>query len=171
MKTLIVYTSKSGVTKDVASLIENTLSGSISVVALGGQSKDIDLLSFDLIILGSPMYMGYLRKAMRRFVFENQEVLLRRPLALFVVGAHHQVNLDKYLRMSYPNTVVEHACIKSHLGGEFRFDEMGLFKRMLVRKIAKEKANACPGEVKIEQEAIATFSEEANKLLAGVNLE
>ncbi len=155
--TLILYTSKSGVTRDIAQTIKSHLNGKSTVVNL----KDFDesvLFSCQSIVLGAPIYMGYIRKPMRRFVIKHLETLLKKDVYLFIVGVDTDIDLDKYLAMSYPKEIIAHAKLKKHLGGEFRAESRALFSRFIMQRIKEEFAKERDIEEAIDTDKILEFA-------------
>lgn len=156
-KPLILYTSKSGVTKDIAHQIETHLNHNCTIFDL----KDLDetiLSSCNTIILGAPIYMGYIRKPMRKFVFKHLNTLLKKSLFLYVIGVDTNIDLDKYLAMSYPQVLLQHARHIDHLGGEFRANNQSLLSRFIINKIKEEFAKERDLEENINQDKIKDFA-------------
>lgn len=123
-------------------MIAEKLSDShVSLVDLN-DNKMPDLTAFDAYILGTPIYAGNPQKAMQHFCNKNADVLTQKPLALFVCGMEE--NGDKQqqeLANAFPENVCQKAVSKQFLGGEFLFEKMNFFEKMIIKKIAKTDKN------------------------------
>lgn len=87
MKALIVYGSKNGSTKDIAEVISTVLKNEGFEVDI----KDAELQTgsvtrYDLVIVGSSLYLRSWLKSSVRFVRRNQEELRNKPVWLFSSG-------------------------------------------------------------------------------------
>lgn len=84
-KILVTYASRTGSTVGVAEVIGQTLLESGAEVDVRLMEDVKDLYSYDVVVAGSPIRDGkWLPEAMQ-FVQVNQQVLLQKPFALFVV--------------------------------------------------------------------------------------
>ncbi len=83
---LLAYASKHGSTREIAERIANTLSekgvGCTAVPAERAQ----DVAAYDAVVAGSAVYIGKMRKEMRRFLAKNEQTLKAKPLWLFASG-------------------------------------------------------------------------------------
>ncbi len=161
MSVLLIYDTKSGVTKDITRLLVNKINHSVTVVSLD-EIKTVDLDTFDRIILGAPIYMGYIIKSMRVFVVKHIETLLSKEIHLFTVGADETINLDKYLRLSYPAKLIDRAASKMHLGGEIRLETRRLLNKLIARQVMEEFQKTKQTIASIHHENIAAFAEAFN---------
>jgi len=82
-KVLVAYATNSGTTTDVAQAIGEELQKAGFQVDVLAVQKVGNLDSYDAVVLGAPMILGWHRAA-RRFLRKNQSVLRRIPLAVFV---------------------------------------------------------------------------------------
>jgi menaquinone-dependent protoporphyrinogen oxidase len=88
MKALIVYGTRGGATKQIADEMSKVLGGQGYAVTVkdAGDTRDIDVSTFDLIIVGSSVWMGSWKKEAVTFVKKNANVLLSKKVALFSSG-------------------------------------------------------------------------------------
>ncbi len=161
MSVLLIYGTKSGVTKDIARLLVKQINHTVTVVSLD-EIKTVDLETFDRIILGAPIYMGYILKSMRAFVLKHIDALLSKEIHLFTVGADETIDLDKYLRLSYPDALIERAASKMHLGGEIRLDSGGPLKKLIARQVMDEFQKTKQTIASIHHKNIAAFAKAFN---------
>ncbi len=166
MKILMLYGTKSNVTKDIARMIVSDLDAAVTLHNLK-RSLPHKIEAFDLIVIGSPIYMGYMIKSVRKFVLRNLSSLLNKPVALFIVGADKQLDMDKYLSMSLPEDLISHLWLKMHLGGEFRHDKHQILRRIIIKQVSEENAKSQSGAVNIDKEAVHQFSHHIKKEMLG----
>lgn len=155
-KTAIIYTSKHGTTEKVARLVAQKSEGKIALMSLE-QNSNNDIDTFDIIILGTPIYAGTPRKAMTNFCKMNQEKLLEKTIGLFICGMEPGLDIrNKQIINAYSEPLRQHAKTATFLGGEFLFDEMNFFERLIVKKISKATSSISS----IEYSAIEKFAKE-----------
>ena len=143
MKIVIIYASKYGTTEKVANSIADKLKEA-NEVELFSLNKNVnpDISGFDAVILGSSIYMGQVSAKMKSFCKTNESVLLQKKIGLFVCGMHpDQEQQEKELNEAYPVALLEKAMATGFLGGEFLFEKLNFFERMIVKKIAKTKSS------------------------------
>ncbi len=142
MKTTIVYSGKHGTTEKVASAIGEKLGDVELFPLMNGARPDLDLGKFDLVVLGTSVYAGRPLKQMTAFCSENEAILLQKRLGLYVCGMHpNREEQEKETQSAYPIALREKAVALAFLGGEFNFEAMNFFERMMVRMIAKTKTS------------------------------
>ena len=83
MKTLIVYSTKSGAAKEYAEMLAAKIENS-TVCDL--DKKMPNIRDFEMIIAGSGIRMGKAYKPFRSFLMDNTGVLLSRKTAFFLCG-------------------------------------------------------------------------------------
>ena len=86
MRTLIVYASKHGSTREIAERIGATLRSAGDKTQVAPVSAAPDPLEFDTVIVGSAVYMGHWMKEAVEFVRLNRAKLAERPVWLFSSG-------------------------------------------------------------------------------------
>jgi len=159
MKTLILYASKTGVTKDIALMIKDSCQTDITLMDV--EDCPANLLSqYELIVLGAPIYMGYVHRSMRKFVFKHLDFLITKRFFIFSVGADATIDLDKYLAMSYPKALLDATISTMYLGGEFRMESLNPIKRFITKQVSDELQKCGPSEVKIHTHNIKVFTQQ-----------
>jgi menaquinone-dependent protoporphyrinogen oxidase len=139
MKTAIIYTSKYGTTEKVAASIAEKLkdANEVELFSLKKNSKP-DISGFELVILGSSIYMGQASKKMKAFCKANESVLLQKKTGLFVCGMHpDKEQQHKELKDAYSEILQNKAIATGFLGGAFLFEQMNFVERSIIKKIAK----------------------------------
>lgn len=89
-RVLVLYSTVSGCTASIARRIGADLIafGVRPQVCAVGECPEIEVGSFDAVVLGSGVRLGRWHKDMREWIMANRAKLAGRPLALFSVGLH-----------------------------------------------------------------------------------
>ena len=113
MKTLIVYATKSGASREYAEFISNQL----KECSLCDLSKEVPVIeSFEVVILGSGVRMGKIYKPMKNFLEKNLKALLTKKTAFYLCNSYPDT-FQKAVEKNIPKTLADNAiCIES-LGG------------------------------------------------------
>lgn len=132
MKTVILYDTKKGCTKKCAEYLHEKVPNS-ELFTL--QTFDTSLQNYDSVILLSPIYVGQVRKGMKKLIEAHRSELLQRPLSIALCGMNKD-GFDETIQLSFDKEIREHAAI--HLvGGAYYFDKLNFLEKMVVKKIAK----------------------------------
>ncbi|MDZ7775540.1 MAG: flavodoxin domain-containing protein [Bacteroidales bacterium] len=117
------------------------------------EHKKINLSDYEQIIVGGSVHAGQVQKKVKKFCTENEAILLKKPLGLFLCGMHIQ-EADNEIKAAFPESLRNHAKSVKFLGGEFLFDKMNIFEKTIVKKIAgvKESKSA------LDESTIKSFS-------------
>lgn len=135
MKTLILFATKNGATREIAQRIAKQMEGAVvhdlrnsEIPALGG---------FDCVIIGSSVYAGMIRKEAKSFVGQNAAVLCGKRLGLFISGLDGSKEKE-YLSANYPAEVLRAAKSACFLGGVFDPEKAGFMGRLVMKAVAKQ---------------------------------
>lgn len=82
---LVAYATMAGSTEEVAQAVGEEIASSGAQVDVLPISEVKDLQSYDGVVVGGPMIMGWHREAMR-FLRKNRDAFQRIPLAVFVMA-------------------------------------------------------------------------------------
>lgn len=136
MKTAIIYYSKKGTTQKVAKIISEKLNSEEDLINLK-QNSSLNIDSYDRIIIGGPIYAGNITNKIKKFVNSNLNHLLKKEIGLYVCGMEkEEAKQREELERAYPKELLDKAKSKQFLGGEFLFESMNFFERMIIKKIA-----------------------------------
>ncbi|MFR1709563.1 MAG: flavodoxin domain-containing protein [Clostridium sp.] len=161
MKTLIVYASRYGCTKECAEGLSKLISGDVTVININNKVKEIK--SFDTIIIGGSIYMGKIQKDISNFCKQNKNILLRKKIGLFIC-CYTPIEQTDFINNFYDSDLLRHSKINSILGGEMRYDKMNFFYKKLFQSLNKiEGFKKGVIEPSISQHQIKKFSEIINK--------
>jgi menaquinone-dependent protoporphyrinogen oxidase len=135
MKTAVIYRSHHGTTEKVATMIQQALGSENCMLFNLKTSKNIDLSSFDRIIIGGSIHAGNIQNKIKEFCKNNQDILLEKPLGLFL-SCMEEDKAQEQFDNAYPELLRKHALSCKLTGGEFNFDRMNFIEKMLIRKIS-----------------------------------
>lgn len=137
MKTAIIYYSKKGTTQKVAKIILEKLNSQEGLIDLKNKPF-FDISTYDRIIIGSPIYAGNSHNKVKKFIASNLNLLLNKEVGLYVCGMERdEAKQSDELERAYPKELIDKAKSKRFLGGEFLFENMNFFEKMIIKKIAK----------------------------------
>ena len=84
-KVLVTYTTKYGSTTEVAEAVGKEFQATGAAVDVRPLSEAGDLASYDAVVVGGPMIVGWHREAVR-FLKDNRQILSDKPVALFMTA-------------------------------------------------------------------------------------
>ena len=122
MKTLIVYTSKSGATKECALLLQKRINNS-SVCDLN--NNKVDIMSYDSIVLGTGVRMSKIYKPMIKFIKQNLSLLLNKKIGIYLCNGYPD-SFSKTVEKYIPDKLLTHATCVLSFGGKQPFSSMGI---------------------------------------------
>jgi len=152
MKTLILYATKYGATKEIADKIAVLVEGS---QIYNVKEKNIpDLDSFDCIFLGSSIYAGSIRREMKEYIALNKSSLKNKKIGLFISGMGTEPS-EKVFKDNFPNELLETAISKEILGGIFNPQKVNKLEKTIFKLVAKQDEYKST----IDQDRIKAFAE------------
>jgi menaquinone-dependent protoporphyrinogen oxidase len=140
MRTLIVYSSKYGCTKNCANLLQKRLKDKVDIVNLK-TSKDVAISQYDKVIIGGSIYIGKIQKEITKFCSKNLEKLKEKQIGLFICGMQEGEMLSTEFNQNFPNELINIAITKECFGGEFNFSKMNFLEKFIVKKVSKVSSN------------------------------
>ena len=154
MKTAIVYFSKTGAAAECA----RELYRLIPDAKLFNLAVDrCDVSSFDNVILGGGIRAGMIPKQLKKYISENELVIQKKNVGLFVCCADYRQNLT-YIEQNFPALIVKKAIAADGFGAKMNPDEMKGFDKF-VAKIAMKKIIKSGGSAPtIDKSKIASFA-------------
>ena len=153
MKTLILYASKYGATREIAQRIAKKMDGA---VLCDLKERDIPpLTEFDRVICGAPLYAGSIRKEAKTFLAKNADELSAKKLGLFLSGFAAD-DSENYFEKNFPEKLVRAAKAKELLGGIFDPRKASAPERFIIKIVMKQTGYI----ERINDENIAKFVED-----------
>ncbi|MBD8046510.1 MAG: flavodoxin domain-containing protein [Clostridium argentinense] len=135
MKTLVVYESKHGCTEKCAMILNNKLQGEVIVINIRNQEIP-NIEFFNNVIIGGSIYMGKIQNKIRKFCFENVNILKNKKIGLFICCMNKE-NEEMQLKSSFPKELLLHASAIGYFGGEFILENMNVIEKFIVKKLGK----------------------------------
>ena len=134
MKTLILYASKHGGTRDIANRLTALFSDAHAhdLKAPGVPS----LADYDLVIIGSSLYAGAIRKEARVYMESNVYSLRNKKLGLFLCGLDLE-DSEQYFKENFPAALLETAAATAFLPGVYDPGKATFLDKLML-KIAKK---------------------------------
>lgn len=135
MKTAIIYASKHGTTEKVVHKMKALL-GADNCTLINLKNADaIDLNSYSQLIIGGSIHAGQIQRRVKSFLEKNTVAILEKRFALFLVYMN-EPDRDKQIEKAFPEILRKKAISVRGVGGEFLFDKMNFFERLMVKKIS-----------------------------------
>lgn len=134
MKTLIVYATKYGCTKDCAKLLKDRLTGEVTITTISDCRYNLD--QFDAIIIGGSVYMGKIQKSITNFCKKNEAILLQKKVGLFA-SCYTPTDTKSYLNTLFPQSLLDHAICAALVGGRMDYEKMNFAYRKLFQSLKK----------------------------------
>lgn len=157
MATLIVYMTRHSTTQKVAEIIRRGLvTDKVDVVNIGKSSVP-DLGLYSDIIIGGSIHMGMIQKKIKKFCTDNTDILQTKKIGLFMCYMEVEKGIEEF-ETNFPEELRKHATAQGLLGGEFLFEKMNFFEKLIVKKTA----NIGGSVSKLKSEAINEFIDQMN---------
>lgn len=152
MKAIIIYSSQYGCTEKAVKLLQSRIQHGIKAVNVA-KEKAPDLSSFDTVILGGPIYIGKMHKALSAYMKQNCEALKGKRLALFVcAGEQDPAVMEKQFASAFPEELYSRAAIREAFGGELDMGKLSPTTKLMLRIVKGIKEGYSRlSEVKIDR--------------------
>ncbi|MEN8117436.1 MAG: flavodoxin domain-containing protein, partial [Bacteroidota bacterium] len=112
------------------------------------------------VIIGGSIHAGQIQKRIKEFSIKNLDELQTKELGLFICCMEEGEKAHTQLMEAYPEELHNHAKAATYFGGEFDFEKMNFFQRMIIKKVAHVENNVS----KIDHEAIKKFSRKMDRV-------
>lgn len=136
MKTLIVYATKHGFSKECVMKLSKKLDGDFDIINLK-ENNVTTIEKYDSVIIGGSIYAGQIIKEVKEFCEKNLKELSDKRIGLFVCGMSDNDKMNLLLEQSFPEKLRNNALAKGEFGGRFVFKSMNFFERFIVKHICK----------------------------------
>jgi len=157
MKTLIIYASTYGFTKDCVEKLKELLRGEVFAANIITDSIP-PMDDFDNIIIGGSIYMGQIHKKLKLYCTQNLDSLVNKRLALFLCCGLPE-SFEQTLKNAFPEKLMEKAVAKECFGGELRTDRMNFAHKLVTGLMKKALAKEGKSEVRQLSENISSLAE------------
>lgn len=164
MKSLIVFCSTHGTTAKAAHLLRKKIEGEVIVINLERTRLHSDLEIFDSVIIGGSIHGGSIQGKLKKFMREHHEVLHRKNLGLFLCCMREGKEAHEQFDRVFPASLREAVIAKGLFGGEFIFEKMNFFEKLIVKNISDTTEDVSNLDLDSIQDFAHTFNRN-NKLL------
>ncbi len=138
MKTAIVFSSKYGTTQKCAEFINEELNEKAEIINLDKQECQ-HLGNYEVILIGGSVYAGKVKEEVRKFVEDNKEILSNKKVGFFLCCKEGGDKIEEYMNTNFPNSIVQKAFVKEHLGHEINLERMNFLEKVLLKTVFKVK--------------------------------
>jgi len=141
-KTLIVYATRRGATRECAHHIHTGMGSVAEVFDLGSRNRLPDIAGFDRIIIGANAFSGKLNGRARSFVRRHAGTLLQKEIHLFMCsGESAQARIDELCMASYPEELVRKSLSRISFGSRVSLEDEGWLMRKILKRMGKGNCN------------------------------
>ncbi len=103
-KVLITYATKYGTTREIATKLQEIIEKAGNEVSLEQAGDAANVGDYDVVILGSAIYIGRWRKDAIRFMEEHQDILAEKAFFIFSSGPTGEGDPEELLKgWKYPS--------------------------------------------------------------------
>lgn len=127
MKVLVLYESKYGSTKDCVEYLKNKLNFTVKDVDIR-KEKVPELQEYDLILIGSPIYMGKIQKDVKNFCDKRLEELLEKKIILFI-SCTTPSQVDDFFKNNFSTELLKNSLGQFNFGGELKVEKMSFLDK------------------------------------------
>lgn len=159
MKTLIAYSTTHGCTEKAATKLKQHLGGNTTLINLK-ENPNPQLEQFERVIIGGSIHTGQIQKRVKSFCLKNMDGLQTKELGLFICCMEEGETAQKQLQNAFPEDLHKLAKATACFGGEFDFEKMNFFYKLIVKKVAYVEESTS----NINYESIEKFSKKMNKI-------
>lgn len=134
MKLAVIYATKHGCTAEIASLIAQLHPNDDATLISLKTNPHPDLSTFDVVILGGPVYFGQPMPAFRQFIQTHTSELASKPLGIFLVGWNEKAALLSFEKV-IPQKLINHAYAVAFVGGVLSLKTLSFWEKWLVKLV------------------------------------
>jgi menaquinone-dependent protoporphyrinogen oxidase len=139
MKSLIVYDTKHGTSKEVAERIAASIrEKGVEVELLDLRERGAaaaPLESYDAVVLGAPFYMTQWSKRATAFAAAREAELAEKRFGLFAVGSTPELGVEA-AKAALPAALASKVAEAAYVGGRFDYPSLGAFERFIVKMVS-----------------------------------
>jgi len=134
MKTLIVYGTKHGTTKKIVDILKAKIQGDVQLHDAKKRFEG-DLNDYDVIIIGSSVYVGKINKELKNFVESNTKEIIEKKIGVFLVSGDTK-EIESYYQ-NFPEEILKKAATKGYFGFSYNGKGYNIMEKMILKMIAK----------------------------------
>lgn len=135
MKTLIIYSSKTGTTKKCAALIAaNIGADSCDIFEISENLPDIS--DYECVVIGSYVRMGVIDKRISSYLQKNKEELFKTKLGIFICSCLAD-KISDAITKNFSEEIMDNALIIDSFGGEIPLNKVKGMDKIIINSIIK----------------------------------
>lgn len=161
MSVLMVYATKYGFAEECAKTLADKLNEEVECVNLASKIPS-NIENYEKVIIGSSIYVGALRKEVKKFCIDYESELLSKKLGLFIVCSAAGEEGLKQVDAVYPDSLVSKAMAKDYLGGKIDLDNAKLLDRLIIKMVSKADKPEAKRNDGIDMERVSAFAQIMN---------
>lgn len=131
-KALILYYTLYGSTEEVSQWIAEGIGVTADIIPIQ-DFTNADMSDYDIIILGSAVYMENIALPMRDFLKEHQSVFKNKDTALFVVSGSYLISGERYIEL-FEKNLDKKPLITAYFGGRMVPEKLSEFHYSIMDK-------------------------------------
>lgn len=135
MRVAVLYGSKYGFTKEIATTLRNALGDHAAIYNLMEETPMLE--DYEGLVIGTAVYMGKGRKEVREFIHQNKEALKHKKIWLFLSGANGE-ELNKQLEICFTKALVEVSIFSTHVGYKLDREKMSILDKLIMKMVNKD---------------------------------
>lgn len=162
MKTLIIYSTTYGYTKECSEKLSQKIMDSDIVDFKSIKDVRTLIQSYDTVIIGSSIYMGQISKGFNKLLNDNLELLKTKRVALFLCCGFAE-KYEETMTNVFPKELLDLAIAKECFGGILNEEKMKFIHKIITKLIKKVAEKEGIPEAKPIPENIDKLVEKLNK--------
>lgn len=136
-KKLILYFSKNGTTKETVELIKNKTNNQVDIINVGNGLKS-DIKNYDIIFIGTGIYMGGIPGKIKKIIKSNKDVLKDKKVIFFIHGIISKEEYKNIIRKAIKDYLDINKIDIYYLGGKLDITKQNFFIKKLLKEVAKQ---------------------------------
>ncbi len=137
MKILVVYSTRSGSTKEIARRIVDKIQAEDVQADMADVKSRPTIEGYDCVIIGASVRAGQVPANIRSFCLRHEQELLEKRLCLYVSSLARGERAIAYIDANFPPRLVAHSSLSATAGGRIILDELGVIPRTMLKIAAK----------------------------------
>lgn len=118
------------------------------------------LKEFNRVIIGGSIHAGQIQKKVKDFCNKNLDELQNKELGLFICCMEEGEKAKTQFLVAFPKVLHQNAKATACFGGEFDFEKMNYFQKLIIKRVAKIDHSTS----KVDHDAIRNFSKKIDKV-------
>lgn len=157
LKTLLLYSTHHHHTEERISRLSELLVNRPFPVNVKEEEVP-DPASFDIIIIGAPMYIGNIDVQVSKLMKKYHQTLLTKPHAIFTLGLQDGKDAERNIRYNFSEDLLQTAFSVKYLGGAVDESKLNIAEKTFIKVLKKT--------IRRNKQDLDNFDDDALKQLA-----